>query len=92
MADGRAEAAAMSAVSPGESADSQVAVRGRSVTRIEIDGYRPFREFVAEPGDLTVIIGANAAGKSSLFDFLRFLSRAVQDPIPPEIDERSVGS
>ncbi len=91
MADGRAEAAAMSAVSPGESADPQVAVRGRSVTRIEIDGYRPFREFVAEPGDLTVIIGANAAGKSSLFDFLRFLSRAVQDPIPPEIDESSVG-
>jgi len=44
---------------------------------------------VAEPGDLTVIIGANATGKSSLFDFLRFIGRAVQDPLPPEIDARS---
>ena len=63
----------------------------RLLKRIEIDGYRPFREFVAEPGDLTVIIGANATGKSSLFDFLRFVSRAAQDALPPEIDERSAG-
>lgn len=63
----------------------------RLLTKIEIDGYRPFRDFEAEPGDLTVIIGANATGKSSMFDFLRFVSRAVQDPLPPEIDERSAG-
>lgn len=63
----------------------------RLLNRIEIDGYRPFRRFVAEPGDLTVIIGANATGKSSFFDFLRFISRAAQDPLPPEIDERSAG-
>ncbi|MBI4704014.1 MAG: AAA family ATPase [Deltaproteobacteria bacterium] len=63
----------------------------RHLTKIEIDGYRPFREFVAEPGDLTVIIGANATGKSSLFDFLRFIRRAATDPLPPEIDERSAG-
>lgn len=62
-----------------------------SLTRIEIDGYRPFHNFVAEPEDLTVIIGANAAGKSSLFDFLRFVSRAAQDALPPEIDERCAG-
>ena len=43
----------------------------RLLTRIAIDGYRPFRRFAAEPGDLTVIIGANGTGKSSLFDFLR---------------------
>lgn len=63
----------------------------RLLTRIAIDGYRPFRRFAAEPGDLTVIIGANGTGKSSLFDFLRFVSRAVEDPLPPEIDERSSG-
>lgn len=63
----------------------------RLLTRIEIDGYRPFRKFVAEPEDLTVIIGANATGKSSLFDFLRFVSRAAQDALPPEIDDRSAG-
>ena len=63
----------------------------RILTRIEIDGYRPFRGFSAEPGALTVIIGANATGKSSLFDFLRFVSCSVQDALPPEIDERSSG-
>lgn len=63
----------------------------RILTRIEIDGYRPFRGFSAEPGDLTVIIGANATGKSSLFDFLHFVHRASEDPLPPEIDERAAG-
>jgi len=63
----------------------------RRLTKIEIDGYRPFREFTAEPGDLTVIIGANGTGKSSLFDFLRFVSAAATTPIPAEIDERAAG-
>ncbi len=63
----------------------------RHVMRIEIDGYRPFRGFSAEPGDLTVIIGANATGKSSLFDFLRFIRSAATNPLPPEIDERAAG-
>lgn len=63
----------------------------RLLTGIENDGYRPFRDFTAEPDDLTVIIGANATGKSSLFDFLRFVSRAAQEPLSPEIDERSTG-
>ncbi len=40
---------------------------------------------------MTVIIGANATGKSSLFDFLRFVRSAATDPLPPEIDERSAG-
>jgi len=70
---------------------STVAPPAHPLTRIEIDGYRPFRGFQAEPGGLTVIIGANGSGKSSLFDFLRFIGRAVADPLPPEIDERAAG-
>ena len=62
-----------------------------TVRSIEINGYRPFREFVAEPKPLTVIIGANGSGKTSLFDFLRFLSFAAANPLPPEIDPRAVG-
>lgn len=58
---------------------------------IEIHGYRPFDGFEARPGALTVIIGANATGKSSLFDFLRFLSFAASNPLPPEIDPGSAG-
>jgi hypothetical protein len=59
--------------------------------RIEIDGYRPFRNFTAELGGLTVIVGANAAGKSALLDFLLFASEAVNEPLPSEIDRRSIG-
>lgn len=58
---------------------------------IEVDGYRPFAGFRAEPRSLTVIIGANASGKSSLFDILRFLSFASSNPLPPEIDPASAG-
>jgi predicted ATPase len=61
------------------------------IDTIELTGYRPFSGFSAQPGDLTVIIGANASGKSSLFDFLRFVSFAASNPLPSEIDPRSVG-
>lgn len=67
-----------------EDAETQPWIEG-----IEISGYRPFSRFTASPGPLTVIIGANAAGKSSLFDALRLLSYAVENPLPPEIDLRS---
>ncbi len=61
------------------------------IESIEISGYRPFDGFKANLGDLTVIIGANATGKSSLFDFLRFICFASSSPLPPEIDPKSVG-
>jgi predicted ATPase len=61
------------------------------IDTIELSGYRPFSAFSAQPRDLTVIIGANASGKSSLFDFLRFLSYSASNPLPPEIDPRSAG-
>jgi predicted ATPase len=59
------------------------------ISSIEISGYRPFLEFSAEPGQLTVIIGANATGKSSLFDALRLLAYAAESPFPLEIDSRN---
>lgn len=62
-----------------------------TLRRIEISGYRPFRDLDASLGDLTVIIGANAAGKSALLDFVRFMSDAVSEPLPPEIDRRCIG-
>lgn len=76
---------------PGE--DEQNDARGEAdfephIERIEISGYRPFASFSASLGPITVIIGANATGKSSLFDALRLLSYAVENPLPPEIDPR----
>jgi predicted ATPase len=61
------------------------------VQSIELSGYRPFDAFQASLGNLTIIIGANATGKSSLFDFFRLLSFLVSNPIPPEIDPRCLG-
>ncbi|QKZ12963.1 AAA family ATPase [Spirosoma sp. KUDC1026] len=45
------------------------------ITRIEIDGFKSFRNFQMEFSPLTVIAGANASGKSNLFDALHLLSR-----------------
>ncbi|MBM3334966.1 AAA family ATPase, partial [Candidatus Sumerlaeota bacterium] len=52
---------------------------------IQIHGYRPFKDFKAEFGPIEVIVGANASGKSSLFEFLRFLRDGMNAEIPPEI-------
>ena len=61
------------------------------VELLEIDGYRPFRDFQAAFAQLSVIIGVNGSGKSSLFDLLRFVSLAAENPLPPEIDPGGAG-
>jgi len=38
------------------------------ITRIEIDGFKTFRNFSLELAPLQVIVGLNGAGKSNLFD------------------------
>ena len=58
---------------------------------INIKGYRPFKDFSAQFGPLEVIVGANGSGKSSLFEFLRFLRDSVSDEIPPEIIPGAAG-
>jgi predicted ATPase len=54
------------------------------LTRIEIDGFKSFRNFVLNLRPFTVILGPNASGKSNLFDAIQLLSRLVS--------ESSVGS
>ncbi len=61
------------------------------IRSVRIKGYRPFRDFLAEFGDLTVLVGANASGKSSLFEFLKFLRDSLYQDIPPEIIAGAVG-
>jgi len=58
---------------------------------IRIEGYRPFGDFHAELGPLEVLVGANGSGKSSLFEFLRFIRDGVNRDIPPEIVAGAVG-
>mgnify|MGYP004516358589 CR=1 FL=1 len=44
------------------------------ITYIKIDGFKSFHDFELEFTPFTVIAGANAAGKSNLFDALKLLS------------------
>ncbi len=48
------------------------------LTYIKINGFKSFQDFEMTFTPLTVIAGANAAGKSNLFDALRLLSRLAE--------------
>jgi len=58
---------------------------------IRIRGYRPFRDLLFTFKMLEVIVGANGSGKTSLFEFLKFLRDACNTDIPPEIIADSAG-
>src|ERR1051326_80247 len=44
------------------------------ISRISIENYKSIRELTLEPQELTVLIGANAAGKSNLAECFDFVS------------------
>ncbi|MDI9878423.1 AAA family ATPase [Flectobacillus longus] len=48
------------------------------ITYIKIDGFKSFQNFEMEFTPFTVIAGANASGKSNLFDALTLLSRLAE--------------
>src|SRR6185436_9272861 len=48
------------------------------IERLEIKGYRSLRDVVWEPGQLNVLIGPNASGKSNLLDACALLRESVQ--------------
>ncbi|MTJ47056.1 AAA family ATPase [Dolichospermum sp. UHCC 0259] len=58
---------------------------------VNIQGYRPFGNFQAPLQPLEIIVGANGAGKSSFFEFLKFLRDSLYSDIPPEIISGSIG-
>jgi predicted ATPase len=49
------------------------------ITRLEVDGFKSFKDFHVELRPFQVLIGANGAGKSNLFDVILLLSRLVED-------------
>ena len=51
------------------------------ITNIEIEGYRLLNGFEADLKPLTVVIGANASGKSSLIDCLRLVRECCEYPV-----------
>lgn len=59
----------------------------RVITRIEIDGFKSFEGFSLNLPPFAVILGPNAAGKSNLFDALRFLSRLATNDVRTAMKE-----
>jgi predicted ATPase len=57
------------------------------LTRIEIDGFKSFRNLKVDLHPFTVIAGPNAAGKSNFFDALRFLSRIANYDLSEAVQE-----
>ena len=51
------------------------------ITQIEIGGYRLLDEFKADFTPLTVVIGANAVGKSTLIDCLQLIAQCCDVPL-----------
>ena len=51
------------------------------ITQIEIGGYRLLDEFKADFKPLTVVIGANAVGKSTLIDCLQLVADCCEHPL-----------
>lgn len=58
---------------------------------IKITGYRPFDSILFRFMPLQIIVGANGSGKSSLFEFLKFIRDACYQEIPPEIVAGTIG-
>lgn len=51
------------------------------LTRIEIDGFKTFEGAALDVSPFLVILGPNAAGKSNLFDAIRFLSQLASNDL-----------
>jgi predicted ATPase len=58
------------------------------ITRIEIDGFKTFRNFQMEFSPLTVVAGPNASGKSNLFDALQLLARLAETDLKTAFSEQ----
>ncbi|MEA3309564.1 MAG: AAA family ATPase [Chloroflexota bacterium] len=51
------------------------------LTRIEIDGFKAFRDFTLDLETFQVIIGPNGVGKSNLFDAMQLLARLTENDL-----------
>ena len=64
-----------------------------SIARVWARNFRSIESAELELGDLTVLVGPNASGKSNLLDILGFLSDAARDGLERAIERRGgIGS
>lgn len=59
-----------------------------AIRSISAKNYRSFREVEFAPGHLTALVGANAAGKSSLLDIFRFFSDSLTYSLYTALERR----
>jgi predicted ATPase len=61
------------------------------LTRIEIDGFKTFKDFALDVPPFLVVLGQNASGKSNLFDAIAFLARLAggSSVMQAVVDDRS---
>ncbi|MEW1721842.1 ATP-binding protein [Streptomyces sp. NPDC093109] len=50
------------------------------ITRIDIDGYKSFDDFTLDLAPFTVLMGANASGKSNLLEAVDLLAHLIREP------------
>ena len=58
------------------------------ITRIKINGFKSFKDFEMAFTPLTIVTGANASGKSNLFDALQLLSRLAETDLKTAFSEQ----
>jgi predicted ATPase len=57
------------------------------ITRLEIDGFKTFRDFQIELAPFQVIVGPNGAGKSNLFDAIQLFAHLADDDLRTAFQE-----
>lgn len=57
------------------------------LTRIEVDGFKTFKDFSIDVPPFMVILGRNASGKSNLFDAIKFLSLVASGSLVEAVHE-----
>lgn len=57
------------------------------ILKLEVKGFRSLRDVVWEPGDLNVLIGPNASGKSNLLRLLELLAISAQGQLGKHIQK-----
>ena len=58
------------------------------ITSIKINGFKSFQNFEMTFTPLTIVAGANASGKSNLFDALQLLSRLAETDLKTAFSEQ----
>ena len=56
------------------------------ILELQIKGFRSFREATWRPGDLNVLIGPNASGKSNLIQVVEFIRAAASGRLRDFVD------